>query len=92
MMLVATSFLPYNTAQLGKMLYKTQKIDFNASVFYFARWNNLYQSNRQLSDEIRYVFDRKKLESQLGNSLDRPSLLMKRNFVRKTEILEEHLA
>jgi hypothetical protein len=34
-----------------------------------------------MADEIRYVFDRKQLESQLGNTLDRPTLLNKRNFV-----------
>jgi hypothetical protein len=37
-----------------------------------------------MADEIRYVFDRKQLESQLGNTLDRPTLLNKRNFVKNT--------
>jgi hypothetical protein len=34
-----------------------------------------------MADEIRYVFDRKQLESQLGNTLDRPTLLSKKNFI-----------
>lgn len=46
-----------------------------------------------MADEIRYVFDRKQLESQLGNTLDRPTLLNRRNFIRNTtsenEILKE---
>ena len=63
MVLLATSFIPYDATHLGRMLYNLQRIDFSASVFQFAQWSNLYQSNRELSDEIRYVFDRKKLEA-----------------------------
>ena len=44
-----------------------------------------------MADEIRYVFDRKQLESQLGNTLDRPTLLNKRNFVQKTTFDAENL-
>jgi hypothetical protein len=44
-----------------------------------------------MADEIRYVFDRKQLDSQLGNTLDRPTLLSKRNFVRNTTLDDEVL-
>lgn len=47
--------------------------------------------SRELGDEYRYVFDRALTEAQLGNSLDRPSLLNKRLFNRKTQIDEENL-
>jgi len=43
-------------------------------------------SDRELSDEYRYVFDRLNAERNLGNSLDRPSILNKRIFTRKTEM------
>jgi hypothetical protein len=46
-------------------------------------------SNRELSDEFRYVFDRKYAERQLGNTLERPKLLLKRNFIQNTQISEE---
>jgi hypothetical protein len=49
-------------------------------------------SNRKLGDEYRYVFDRATAERQLGNLLDRPSLLMKRLFTRQTEVDQENLA
>jgi hypothetical protein len=39
-----------------------QKSAFSASVFPFAKWENYYDSNRAMADEIRYVFDRKQLE------------------------------
>lgn len=56
------------------------------TVFPFAQWKNILMSNRELSDEFRYVFDRKYAERFLGNTLDRPKLLLKRNFVQKTQI------
>lgn len=43
-------------------------------------------SDRLLGDEYRYVFDRVNAERTLGNSLDRPSLLNKRLFTKKTEV------
>lgn len=48
-------------------------------------------SNRELSDEFRYVFDRKYAERALGNTLDRPKLLVKRQFVQTTQIVQEVL-
>jgi hypothetical protein len=48
-------------------------------------------SNRELSDEFRYVFDRKYAERALGNTLDRPKLLVKRHFVQNTQIDKEHI-
>ena len=41
---------------------------------------------------LRDVFDRAHAERSLGNTLDRPSLLMKRLFTRKTEMDQEVLA
>jgi len=56
-------------------------------------WKNIFLSNRKLNDEIQYVLDRKNLERQMGNSLEKPSLLLKRKYVRDTqtdkEVLEE---
>jgi hypothetical protein len=58
----------------------------SSSVFNFAKWKNLLLSDRELSDEYRYVFDRAHAERNLGNTLDRPSMLNKRLFTRKTVI------
>jgi len=55
-------------------------------------WQNFYLSNRELSDEFRYVFDRKYAKRQLGNNLDRPKLVLKRTFFCNTEIEAENLA
>ena len=61
------------------------------TVFPFAMWKNILMSNRELSDEFRYVFDRKYAERFLGNTLDRPKLLLKRQFLQNTQISREEL-
>lgn len=61
------------------------------TIFPFAQWKNILMSNRELSDEFRYVFDRKYAERALGNTLDRPKLLLKRHFLQNTQISEEVL-
>ncbi len=57
------------------------------------KWKNIYLDSRKLNDEIQYVFDRKNLERHIGNSLEKPSLLLKRKYIRDTvtekEILEK---
>jgi hypothetical protein len=57
----------------------------------FNTWKNIFMSNKILADEIQYVLDRKHQERYLGNSLDKPSLIMKRKFVRDTTTDEENL-
>jgi len=48
----------------------------------------MFESNNSIGDEIKYVFDRKKQDDQLGNNLDRPSLLMGKTFTKNTETKE----
>ena len=60
--------------------------------FPLTKWTNLYQSGRRLADEIQYVFDRHQEETRLGNTLERPSLFIKLNRVRKTVVTEEQLS
>ena len=38
-------------------------------------------SNRQLSDENRYIMERKYQEKTIGNFLEKPSVLLKRNYI-----------
>lgn len=54
------------------------------SWFPFSKWKNIYLSNRKLGDEFRYVFDRKYLQRFIGNTLERPRLLLRRTFVKAT--------
>ena len=43
--------------------------------------NGMFVSNNNIGDEIKYVLDRQKRDNQMGNTLDRPSMLIKKNFV-----------
>jgi len=45
---------------------------------------NKYLNNKILSDEMQYVLDRKQYEINLGNSLEKPSLLLKPQYIRDT--------
>ncbi len=83
--------MPNDQLEMVRQIEGMQKSSFSASVFPFAKWENYYDSNRAMADEIRYVFDRKQMESQLGNTLDRPTLLLNKTFVRKTAIEDEVL-
>mmetsp|Transcript_20692 Transcript_20692/g.19718 ORF Transcript_20692/g.19718 Transcript_20692/m.19718 type:complete len:117 (-) Transcript_20692:3561-3911(-) len=44
-----------------------------------------------MGDEYRYVFDRKYAERSTGNSLEIPSLLLKKNFTKGTIMNQEQL-
>ena len=52
--------------------------------FHITKNKNKYLNNKILSDEMQYVLDRKQYEINLGNSLEKPSLLMKPQFIRDT--------
>ena len=87
----ATKFFQPDYTTLYELLCDSMTSKFGSSIFNFAKWSNMLMSNRTLGDEYRYVFDRKEAERQLGNTLERPSLLNKRLFVRKTEMDQENL-
>ena len=53
-------------------------------IFFTEKSKNKYLNNKILSDEMQYVLDRKQYEINLGNSLEKPSLLMKPQFIRDT--------
>jgi hypothetical protein len=60
-------------------------------VFPFASWKNIFLNNREMSDEYRYVFDRKYAQRGLGNTLEKPKLILKRNYIQATTIDQERL-
>lgn len=61
------------------------------SKFPFAKWKNIYDSEQVMSDELRYVIKRKQQESIMGNVLDKPSLLIQKQFVQDTQTENESL-
>eukprot|EP00826_Nyctotherus_ovalis_P061594 TRINITY_DN877_c0_g3_i1.p1 TRINITY_DN877_c0_g3~~TRINITY_DN877_c0_g3_i1.p1 ORF type:complete len:1387 (-),score=537.00 TRINITY_DN877_c0_g3_i1:3078-7238(-) len=59
------------------------------SEHFFKRWKNLYLAERELGTELRYCFDRRNQERFVGNTLEKPKLVLKRNFLKSTSTLEE---
>lgn len=49
-------------------------------------------NNRKLGDEYVYVLDRKNKTRYVGNTLEKPQVLLKRTFVRDTTSRQEELA
>ena len=80
--------MPTTSFEMYKNLLSAQS-NVALTIFRFHKWTNFYLSNRKLGDEFRYVFDRKYTQRFMGNQLDRPSLLLKRNFIRDTTFNEE---
>lgn len=76
------SILAYNSKNI--MINNETNFELNRKSFYYSNWENFYLSNRLLNEELKYVLERKDLERFPGNSLDKPSLLMKRQFIRDT--------
>lgn len=78
------SYIPNYTHEMYDTFRRVLQDDISLNVFRFAQWKNIYLSNRKLGDEFRYVFDRRYLKRYIGNTLDRPQLVLKRQFIRNT--------
>jgi hypothetical protein len=52
---------------------------------------NIYLSNRKLGDEYCYVLERKKQTRYVGNNLEKPPVLLKRQLVGETTFQQENL-
>jgi hypothetical protein len=55
----ATHFLPSMHSSMFIQLARLLSESGTKTIFPFAQWKNILMSNRDLSDEFRYVFDRK---------------------------------
>ncbi|OMJ83724.1 hypothetical protein SteCoe_15266 [Stentor coeruleus] len=51
----------------------------------FTRPYNTYMPSTLLDQEYQYILDRKQLPRFIGNSLLKPQILLKRNFIKNTE-------
>jgi hypothetical protein len=89
----AFKYFPYDlqTAVTDKLGSKQQLSLFRSTHFDFAEWKNIYLSNRQMSDENRYIMERKMQEKTIGNFLEKPTVLLKRNYIRDTTFSQEKL-
>mgnify|MGYP000252278165 FL=1 len=63
-----------------------------SEIMSFATNFNEYYSEKELSDELQYAIERKNRPTFMGNTLEKPSGLLKRHFKQKTRADRETLA
>ncbi len=80
-------YLPAELSFMTHQLNGTNPVA--AQEFLFQAWKNIYMSNRELSSEFRYCFDRREQKRFMGNTLERPKLVLKREYVRNTTTARE---
>jgi ubiquitin len=81
---IASYFLPTNQREMVQRMRRLIKLRAKPDAHYFYGWKNAYLSNRELSKELRYVFDRRQAQRYQGNTLERPKLLVKWQFMKTT--------
>ena len=81
------NYLPEDLNQLSMRLLSRDL--FVGSEYFFQKWTNFYLSNRELSTEFRYCFDRRHEPRFTGNNLDKPKLLLKRTLLQSTHAQQE---
>eukprot|EP01022_Parablepharisma_sp_SALTPOND_P023508 TRINITY_DN4_c0_g2_i2.p1 TRINITY_DN4_c0_g2~~TRINITY_DN4_c0_g2_i2.p1 ORF type:complete len:1596 (+),score=184.76 TRINITY_DN4_c0_g2_i2:189-4976(+) len=83
-------YLPENLDELSLRLLA--KDEFVGSEYFFQKWTNFYLSNRELSSEFRYCFERRHQPRFTGNTLDKPKLILKRTLIQSTHTQQEILS
>ena len=73
------NLIKFNQSQIFKYRIMKENLAFKVT-----KNKNKYLNNKILSDEMQYVLDRKQYDINLGNSLEKPSLLLKPQFIRDT--------
>ena len=86
----AYSYLPTTFNSLVQSV-KSVKVSETSESFNFSKNSNIYLSEKNLADEIKYVLERKRKNTFMGNTLEKPSSLLKRHFVRDTNQDQEVL-
>ena len=85
------TYLPNIAAEGFNSLSSISNSDLKTEIFPFTWWENVFQSWRKMGDEYQYVFNRKMQKRFIGNTLERPQLIMKRLKVRDTNFDTEEL-
>ena len=79
-----SQFIPEAPKNFANEFRNAISESFSKSEYYFQQWHNFYMDNRELGDELRYVFERRNLDRYTGNTLEKPKLLLKRLFISDT--------
>ena len=87
---LAYQFMNFNVDQYcNAIMENLEKEKFN--VIPYVKTRNQYFSNKTLGDEYCYVLNRKKESRYVGNTLEKPQILLKRTFIRDTTLEKEQV-
>jgi hypothetical protein len=85
---VAKHFYDNEAAQHNIKYFNTMA--FPSQITYtLPKQVNLYLYGRKLHEEYNYVIERKTAKKYIGNSLEKPTLILKRMFIRDTQTGEQ---
>jgi hypothetical protein len=84
------NYFPDHVANIMQSL-KGNCVTEKSEITYFAENYSEFYSEKELSDELKYVIERKGRPTFMGNTLEKPSGLLKRHFNRKTQADKESL-
>lgn len=82
--LLAYNYLPSNFREIETSLSSTNVAE-PRTVFEITPNYNQYLSEKSVSDEVKYVIARQNVETFTGNTLERPTGLLKKEFNKLTE-------
>ena len=84
----ASNFVPHDSNKMINAIQNLMHAGYylkDLQSINLSTWRNAYWAEKPIGDESKYVLDRQELqEDRIGNALERPTLLLKRDFNRKT--------
>ena len=90
----AFNFYPYSLEQqLTHQLNHSSKSSFKTELFAIINQRAMYLDSRSLGDENRYIIERQlQKEHPVGIILEKPTVLLKKNYIQDTKFEEEKLS
>ena len=82
---MAYNYFPINAARMAGELRDNCSTE-QLEVYKLNQSYNSYFSEKELSDEFKYVLERKNRSTFIGNTLEKPSGLLKREFTKKSRV------
>ena len=64
---------------------KLGKSEIDSRTFHLKENKNVFQNEKRLSDEVIYVYNRKEKKNFMGNTLEKPGMIVKRNKLGETK-------
>lgn len=88
--MLASNYFSSTSNQLFSIDAFNTQSKFKENKFFIRK--SAYYSNKTLSDEGSYVWNRQKVGGIVGNNLEKPSIFLKKTLVRETAQTQEELS